>query len=95
MPAERHHDYLVRLAHNEPGPSRLLVRELRELGTARRERRLQRVSTLATLRCLPKARPLRLNWNARSASRSNWLVSVIYKISASTGTRIGIKSSWQ
>jgi hypothetical protein len=32
LPAERRHDYLVRLAHNEPGLSRLLVRELRELG---------------------------------------------------------------
>jgi len=29
---ERQNDYLVRLAHNEPGLSRLLVRELRELG---------------------------------------------------------------
>jgi hypothetical protein len=28
---ERQHEYLVRLAHNEPGLSRLLVRELREL----------------------------------------------------------------
>jgi hypothetical protein len=32
LPPERRHDYLVRLAHNEPGLSRLLVRELRELG---------------------------------------------------------------
>jgi len=29
---DRHNDYLVRLAHNEPGLSRLLVKELRELG---------------------------------------------------------------
>ncbi len=32
LPPERRNDYLVRLAHNEPGLSRLLVRELRELG---------------------------------------------------------------
>jgi hypothetical protein len=32
LPQERRNDYLVRLAHNEPGLSRLLVRELRELG---------------------------------------------------------------
>jgi hypothetical protein len=32
---ERSSDYLVRLAHNEPGLSRLLVRELRELGQDR------------------------------------------------------------
>ena len=32
LPPERHNDYLVRLAHNEPGLSRLLVKELRELG---------------------------------------------------------------
>jgi hypothetical protein len=32
LPPERQHEYLVRLAHNEPGLSRLLVRELRELG---------------------------------------------------------------
>ena len=32
LPPERQNDYLVRLAHNEPGLSRLLVRELRELG---------------------------------------------------------------
>ena len=32
LPQDRHSDYLVRLAHNEPGLSRLLVRELRELG---------------------------------------------------------------
>lgn len=32
LPSDRQHDYLVRLAHNEPGLSRLLVRELRELG---------------------------------------------------------------
>jgi len=32
LPSERQNDYLVRLAHNEPGLSRLLVRELRELG---------------------------------------------------------------
>ena len=32
LPPERRNDYLVRLARNEPGLSRLLVRELRELG---------------------------------------------------------------
>jgi len=32
LPPERQYDYLVRLAHNEPGLSRQLVRELRELG---------------------------------------------------------------
>jgi len=32
LPEERRKDYLVRLARNEPGLSRLLVRELRELG---------------------------------------------------------------
>ena len=31
LPPERRNDYLVRLAHNEPGLSRLLVKELREL----------------------------------------------------------------
>jgi len=31
LPSERRDDYLVRLAHNEPGLSHLLVRELREL----------------------------------------------------------------
>lgn len=31
LPPERQNDYLVRLAHNEPGLSRLLVKELREL----------------------------------------------------------------
>ena len=32
LPPERRDDYLVRLARNEPGLSRLLVKELRELG---------------------------------------------------------------
>ena len=32
LPPDRQNEYLVRLAHNEPGLSRLLVRELRELG---------------------------------------------------------------
>jgi len=32
LPQGRHNDYLVRLAHNEPGLSRRLVKELRELG---------------------------------------------------------------
>src|SRR5215469_7299304 len=32
LPPDRQNDYLVRLAHNEPGLSRQLVRELRELG---------------------------------------------------------------
>jgi hypothetical protein len=32
LPPDRQNDYLLRLAHNEPGLSRLLVRELRELG---------------------------------------------------------------
>src|SRR5439155_11321186 len=32
LPPDRQNDYLVRLAHNEPGLSRLLVKELRELG---------------------------------------------------------------
>ncbi len=32
LPSDRQNDYVVRLAHNEPGLSRLLVRELRELG---------------------------------------------------------------
>jgi hypothetical protein len=32
LPAGRRNEYLVRLAHNEPGLSRLLVTELRELG---------------------------------------------------------------
>jgi hypothetical protein len=32
LPADRHNDYLVRLARNEPGLSRRLVKELRELG---------------------------------------------------------------
>jgi hypothetical protein len=31
LPPDRQYDYLVRLAHNEPGLSRLFVRELREL----------------------------------------------------------------
>jgi hypothetical protein len=31
LPLERRNDYLLRLAHNEPGLSRFLVRELREL----------------------------------------------------------------
>lgn len=31
LPQDRQNDYLVRLAHNEPGLSRLLIRELREL----------------------------------------------------------------
>src|SRR5437588_4458642 len=31
LPPDRRNDYLVRLAHNEPGLSRLLVKELREL----------------------------------------------------------------
>ena len=32
LPPDRRNEYLVRLAHNEPGLSRLLVKELRELG---------------------------------------------------------------
>src|SRR2546426_1897881 len=32
LPPDRCNEYLIRLAHNEPGLSRLLVRELRELG---------------------------------------------------------------
>jgi hypothetical protein len=32
LPEERHKDYLVRLARNEPGLSRMLVKELRKLG---------------------------------------------------------------
>jgi hypothetical protein len=35
LPPDRQIDYLVRLAHSEPGLSRLLVRELRELGQDR------------------------------------------------------------
>ena len=35
LPPDSQMDYLVRLAHNEPGLSRLLVRELRELGQDR------------------------------------------------------------
>jgi hypothetical protein len=35
LPPDRQTDYLVRLARNEPGLSRLLVRELRELGQDR------------------------------------------------------------
>ena len=31
LPPDRCNDYLIRLAHNEPGLSRLLIRELREL----------------------------------------------------------------
>lgn len=31
LPAERGKEYLLRLAHNEPGLSRLLVRELRDI----------------------------------------------------------------
>jgi len=31
LPQDRRNDYLVRLAHNEPGLSRLLVKEMREL----------------------------------------------------------------
>ncbi len=31
LPPDRHNDYLVRLARNEPGLSRLLIKELREL----------------------------------------------------------------
>lgn len=32
LPANRRNDYLLRLAHNEPGLSRMFVKELRELG---------------------------------------------------------------
>ncbi len=35
LPPERQHEYLVRLARNEPGLSRLLVKELRELSQDR------------------------------------------------------------
>ena len=35
LPQDRRSDYLVRLAHNEPGLSRLLVKELRELSQAK------------------------------------------------------------
>jgi hypothetical protein len=35
LSTERSNDYLMRLAHSEPGLSRLLVRELRELGQGR------------------------------------------------------------
>src|SRR5258708_32107693 len=35
LPAEHRDGYLVRLAHNEPGLSRRLVKELRELGQAK------------------------------------------------------------
>ena len=32
LPQDRRKDYLMQLAHNEPGLSRLLIKELRELG---------------------------------------------------------------
>ncbi|HET8846259.1 MAG TPA: hypothetical protein VFN35_32660 [Ktedonobacteraceae bacterium] len=35
LPPERCSDYLIRLAHNEPGLSRLLVKELRELNSGK------------------------------------------------------------
>lgn len=35
MPQDRRNDYLIRLAHNESGLSRLLVKELRELGSGK------------------------------------------------------------
>lgn len=37
LPQDRRNDYLVRLAHNEPGLSRLLVKELRELSQSKAE----------------------------------------------------------
>jgi hypothetical protein len=37
LPQERRNDYLLRLAQNEPGLGRQLVRELRELGNGRRK----------------------------------------------------------
>ena len=37
LPQERGNDYLVRMAQNEPGLSRLLVKELRELGLGKQQ----------------------------------------------------------
>ena len=37
LPPDRQHEYLVRLAHNEPGLGHLLVRELRALGLGKPE----------------------------------------------------------
>jgi hypothetical protein len=57
LPQDRRNDYLVRLAHNEPGLSRLLVRELRELSQGKTAARppLGEQVTYATLLAESKA----------------------------------------
>ncbi len=71
LPLDRQYDYLVRLAQNEPGLSRMFVRELRELGQDKSQARLstgERV-TYATLLAESKAVKTQLERERREQER--------------------------
>jgi hypothetical protein len=71
LPPERRSDYLVRLAHNEPGLSRLLVKELRELsqGKTRAMPPMGERVTYATLLAESKALKAQLEREKREQER--------------------------
>ena len=75
LPVDRKDEYLLRLAHNEPGLSRLFVRELREMN---REKDRVRPSTgervtYATLNSESKAIKVQLEHEKRERERAEYL----------------------
>ncbi len=72
LPPDHQNDYLLRLAHNEPGLSRLLVRELRELGQdkTREEPSTGEHVTYATLLAESKAIRARLEREKREQEQA-------------------------
>jgi hypothetical protein len=72
LPPDRGNEYLVRLAHNEPGLSRLLVKELRELGRGKTRTAPSRGEhvTYATLLAESKAVKVQLEREKREQEKA-------------------------
>lgn len=65
LPPHRRDDYLIRLAHNEPGLSSLLIRELRELNPNRAKVSGQKDEYVTYARLSAESKEIRTKKNTR------------------------------
>ncbi len=69
LPPDRRDDYLIRLAHNEPGLSRLLVRELRELNQDKASAMFPTGEHVPYATLLVESRAMKARWEREERER--------------------------